>query len=94
MYAGQNGANDFQGDPPRAKWSPRVGVVYSLDSKTVLRGGYGIYWAPWNFQQPSTGTNNYGQTGLHAEHADAAEPVHPDGDARQPVPERSGPAGG
>ena len=32
--------------------------------------------------------------GVHAEHADAAEPVHSHGDARQPVPERSGPAGG
>ena len=63
MYAGQNGANDFQGNPPRAKWSPRIGAVYSLNSKTVLRGGYGIYWAPWNFQQPSTTSNNYGQAG-------------------------------
>jgi hypothetical protein len=63
MYAGQNGANDFQGNPPKAKWSPRVGAVYSFDSKTVLRGGYGIYWAPWNFQQPSTTSNNYGQAG-------------------------------
>jgi len=64
MYAGQNGANDYQGNPPKAKWSPRVGAVYSFDSKTVLRGGYGMYWAPWNYQQPSTGTNNYGQTGF------------------------------
>jgi hypothetical protein len=64
LYAGQNGANDFQGNPPKAKWSPRVGAVYSFNSKTVLRAGYGIYWAPWNYQQPSTGTNNYGQTGF------------------------------
>jgi trimeric autotransporter adhesin len=63
MYAGQNGANDFQGNPPKAKWSPRVGAVYSFNAKTVLRGGYGIYWAPWNYQQPSSTSNNYGQTG-------------------------------
>jgi len=64
LYAGQNGANTFQGDPPMAKWSPRVGAVYSFNAKTVLRGGYGIYWAPWNYQQPSSTTNNYGQTGF------------------------------
>ncbi|HEY7293306.1 MAG TPA: carboxypeptidase regulatory-like domain-containing protein [Vicinamibacterales bacterium] len=63
MYAGVNGANDYQGNPPAIKWSPRVGAVYSLNANTVLRGGYGIYWAPWNFQQPSTTSNNYGQTG-------------------------------
>jgi len=63
MYAGVNGANDYQGNPPALKWSPRVGAVYSLNPNTVIRGGYGIFWAPWNYQQPSTTSNNYGQTG-------------------------------
>jgi hypothetical protein len=27
--------------------------VYSLDSKSVLRGGYGLYWSPWNYPGPS-----------------------------------------
>ncbi len=27
-------------------WAPRFGFSYSVDSKTVLRGGYGIYYAP------------------------------------------------
>ena len=26
--------------------SPRVGLAYSINSKTVLRGGYGIFWIP------------------------------------------------
>src|SRR5262249_12814851 len=34
MYAGLNGNNTYQGDPPRVKLSPRVGIVYSLDQKT------------------------------------------------------------
>ena len=53
MYAGVNGNHTYQGNPPKAKWSPRIGTVYSLTSKTVLRGGYGLYWAPWNYPAPS-----------------------------------------
>jgi hypothetical protein len=40
------------GGQPRALWEtnhnfmPRVGVAYSLTPKTVLRAGYGIYYAP------------------------------------------------
>jgi trimeric autotransporter adhesin len=66
MYAGVNGNNTYQGNPPGVKWSPRVGAVYSLDSRTVLRGGYGLYWAPWNYPVPSATSNNgnYGQIGF------------------------------
>jgi hypothetical protein len=62
VYAGQNGANDYQGDPMAMKVSPRFGAAYSLNPKTVVRGGYGVYWAPWNYQ-PVTGIN-YGQIGF------------------------------
>ena len=30
----------------------------------MLRGGYGVYWAPFNYQAPSTSTSNYGQVGF------------------------------
>ena len=62
VYAGQNGANNYQGNPPTVKFSPRVGAVYSLNPKTVVRAGYGVYWAPWNYQ--SVGSANYGQIGF------------------------------
>src|SRR5262249_12838993 len=37
--------------------------AYSLSSRTVLRGGYGVFWAPYNYPVPNTTNNNYGQVG-------------------------------
>lgn len=62
VYAGVNGANDYQGDPPAMKISPRLGLVYSVNPKTVVHAGYGIYWAPWNYQGVSA--TNYGNVGF------------------------------
>jgi trimeric autotransporter adhesin len=64
MYAGVDGNKTTQGNPPKIKWSPRVGTVYSMNTKTVLRAGYGLYWAPYNYPAPSSATNNYGQVGF------------------------------
>src|SRR5207237_9363784 len=61
LYAGVGGANDYQGNPKKIKPAPRVGVTYAVDTNTVLRGGYGLYWAPWNY--PSAGTG-YTSTGF------------------------------
>jgi hypothetical protein len=63
MYAGVNGNPTTQGNPPKVKYSPRVGAVYSINSMTVLRGGYGLYWSPWNYAAPSPTSSNYGQVG-------------------------------
>jgi hypothetical protein len=30
--------------PSQGTWSPRVGFAYSLDQKTVVRGGYGLFY--------------------------------------------------
>jgi len=61
VFAGQNGANEYQGNPPALKPAPRVGVAYSVAPGTVVRAGYGVFWAPWNYQ-PVSGVN-YGQIG-------------------------------
>jgi len=45
-YAGVGGAPISVGNYNSQKWGPRVGVAYQLNSKTVLRGGYGLFWAP------------------------------------------------
>lgn len=62
VYAGVDGAPTEQGNQPAAKFSPRVGLVYSVNPRTVIRGGYGIYQAPWNYQ--FVGSANYGQVGF------------------------------
>jgi hypothetical protein len=62
VYAGVNGAPEVQGNQPAVKAAPRVGAVYSIDNKTVVRGGYGLFWAPWNY--PSPNNTNYGQLGF------------------------------
>jgi trimeric autotransporter adhesin len=49
IYAGVNGAPEQQGDSPRVKPAPRIGATYLLDPNTVVRGGYGVFWAPWNY---------------------------------------------
>ena len=63
MYAGVDGNKTYQGSTPAVKWSPRAGVVYAVNDRTVLRGGYGLYWAPFNYPIPSTSASNYGQVG-------------------------------
>jgi hypothetical protein len=60
-YAAVDGAPDSQGDPSRLKFSPRVGAAWTLDPNTVLRGGYGLFWPPWNYYYPDA--VNYGQIG-------------------------------
>ncbi len=34
--------------PQKLNFSPRIGFAYQLRSKTVLRGGYGIYYVPFD----------------------------------------------
>ena len=34
--------------PQKLNFSPRFGVAYQLESKTVLRGGYGIFYVPFD----------------------------------------------
>ena len=58
LFLVQTGANKTRNSLPLPKlnFAPRVGFAYSVDSKTVIRGGYGIFFIP-NFV--SFGVNPY-----------------------------------
>src|SRR5262249_51731925 len=64
MYAGVGNNKISQGNPPSVKWSPRAGFAYLFTSRTVLRGGFGMFLAPYNHPIPHTTDNNYGQVGF------------------------------
>ena len=55
IFAGVDGANDYLGNPKAIKPAPRVGATYAMDTNTVFRGGYGLYWAPWNYPGAGSG---------------------------------------
>jgi hypothetical protein len=44
-------------NPDRTNFGPRIGFAYSVNDKTVVRGGYGIYYAPVVY-------NDFGNTGV------------------------------
>jgi trimeric autotransporter adhesin len=53
-YAGVGGNPAQTGNAFSVKPAPRIGVAYSLNNKTVIRAGYGIYWAPTYFSYQNT----------------------------------------
>ena len=46
LFAGLNGSPRDIGSLSRLKFAPRLGAAYQLSEKTVVRGGYGILYAP------------------------------------------------
>ena len=44
-FAGQSGYSTTTGQTPN-KWSPRAGFAYAITPKTVVRGGYGLFYQP------------------------------------------------
>ncbi|HEY9138535.1 MAG TPA: TonB-dependent receptor, partial [Terriglobus sp.] len=46
LFAGQNGGPIHCCQQQKFKWSPRIGVAYQYDEKTVVHAGFGIFYAP------------------------------------------------
>jgi hypothetical protein len=44
LFAGVNTQPEAISDIQRTNWAPRIGAAYQVNSKTVLRGGYGIFY--------------------------------------------------
>jgi hypothetical protein len=65
LYAGVDGNPERTTDPASIKVGPRAGFSYSLNEATVLRGGYGVFWAPHTYAGASI--NNYAALGFAAQ---------------------------
>ena len=62
MYAGVDGNPTHQADPSMAKIAPRAGFAWTANTETVVRGGYGLFWAPPQYPFPNEsrmGTRGY-----------------------------------
>jgi hypothetical protein len=49
-FASEDNRNVWDAD--KSNWQPRVGLAYKLTEKTVLRGGFGIFTAPFQVETP------------------------------------------
>ena len=68
-FAGANGNPTRCCDYGAVKYSPRIGLAYSLNQKTVLRGGFGLFYAPvalTNYSPGYSQTTNYNTSNLSA----------------------------
>lgn len=89
MYAGVDGNPRHQWNPPAVKLGPRVGFAYSLTPKTVARGGYAVFWAPYAIPS-GTGASEigtYGYTAVTNVAASVDGIVPPEATASNPFPD-------
>jgi hypothetical protein len=65
LFAGLNGNRRDIGNLSRAKFAPRLGASYQLTSKTVVRGGYAILYAPTRYDPTASLAPGYTQTNTY-----------------------------
>jgi trimeric autotransporter adhesin len=76
IFAGVDGAPEEQGDLPAIKVAPRVGASYALNTDTVLHGGYGVFYAPWQYNATNHGQIGFARrTALNQSSADSDTPI-------------------
>ena len=70
LFAGVNGNARDTGDLSRAKFAPRLGASYQLTGKTVVRGGYGILYAPTRYDPNAALAPGYTQNNSYVASSD------------------------
>lgn len=50
LFAGVDGNPRTSGDLDTNNFGPRFGFAYSYNDKTVVRGGYGVFFTAWTYQ--------------------------------------------
>lgn len=65
MFAGQNGYSTTCCDNSKTKFAPRFGLVYALGDKTVVRGGFGVFYAPLMYSTNGALAPGYTQTNTY-----------------------------
>jgi trimeric autotransporter adhesin len=65
LFAGVNGDPHDIGSLSRVKFAPRLGAAYQLFPKTVVRGGYGILYAPIRYDPVSGLAPGYSQANAY-----------------------------
>ena len=88
LYAGVDGQNTRTGDPPGMKIGPRAGFAYSANETTVIRGGYGVFWAPLTGGGPSL--DNHANLGFSASTSYNNFERGGTGNVSDPFPDREG----
>ncbi|WP_446742012.1 carboxypeptidase regulatory-like domain-containing protein [Silvibacterium acidisoli] len=84
LFAGVNGNPRDTGNLSRLKFAPRIGASYQLTPKTVLRGGYGILYAPLRYDP--IGTLAPGYTAANSYIASNDNDQTPAGSLNNPFP--------
>ena len=46
----------------RSKWRRAAGFSFAINRATVLRGGYGLFFAPWNYSPTQHGQTGFSRT--------------------------------
>lgn len=61
-FAGQNGYGSTTGTTNPYKFAPRFGAVFALNNKTVVRGGFGVFYAPIYYSTSASLAPGYAAT--------------------------------
>lgn len=73
IYAGVGGAPEEQGNLPAVTVSPRVGFAWTPTARTVIRGGYGLFSAPWQYSATEHGQIGFARTTSMSQSSDTTE---------------------